>query len=110
MLGEGQLHYPAEAELLGFLWLSVRPTTMRPGLLTSVGAAYTPDELCALLNQTRLKSACVRANVINGSVVTLRGHLHMAFNCLMRRETFCETKIQPPANSLQPAQFPDAFV
>jgi ubiquinone/menaquinone biosynthesis C-methylase UbiE len=48
----------------GFLWLGVRPTAMRPGLLTSVGAAYTPDELRALVEGTRLKSAKISANII----------------------------------------------
>jgi len=42
----------------------VRPTAMRPGLLTSVRAAYTPDELRNLLNQTRLKTGKVSANAI----------------------------------------------
>ena len=49
---------------LGFLWLGVRPTAMRPGLLTSVGAAYTPEELPVLLAQTHLKAAKVSANAI----------------------------------------------
>ena len=48
----------------GFLWLSVRPTAMRPGLLTSVGAAYTPEELCGLLEKTRLKAGKIIANAI----------------------------------------------
>jgi len=50
--------------MLGFLWLGVRPIAMRPGLLTSVGAAYTPEELRALLAETRLKAAKVSANAI----------------------------------------------
>ena len=54
--------------MLGFLWLGVRPTAMRPGLLTSVGAAYTPDELRALLSQTRLKMGQVNANAIGVEV------------------------------------------
>ncbi len=54
--------------ILGFLWLGVRPTAMRPGLLTSVRAAYTPDELRALLDQTRLKTRHVRANAIGVEV------------------------------------------
>jgi ubiquinone/menaquinone biosynthesis C-methylase UbiE len=48
----------------GFLWLSVRPTAMRPGLVTSIGAAYTPDELQALLARTRLKDGKVTGNLI----------------------------------------------
>ncbi len=38
-----------------FLWLSVRPTAMRPGLGTSIGAAYTPQEVHDLLEKTRLR-------------------------------------------------------
>jgi ubiquinone/menaquinone biosynthesis C-methylase UbiE len=51
--------------LRGFLWLSVRPTAMRPGLLTSVGAAYTPHELHCLLEKTCLKAGKVAANRID---------------------------------------------
>jgi ubiquinone/menaquinone biosynthesis C-methylase UbiE len=48
----------------GFLWLSVRPKEMRPGLGTSIGAAYTPVELEAMLAKTRLKKAGLASNVI----------------------------------------------
>ena len=58
--------------MLGFLWLGVRPTAMRPGLLTSVGAAYTPVELCDLLDGTRLKSAKVSANAIGLEIVGMK--------------------------------------
>jgi ubiquinone/menaquinone biosynthesis C-methylase UbiE len=51
--------------LRGFLWLSVRPTAMRSGLLTSVGAAYTPKELRDLLKRTRLKTGRVTVNKIS---------------------------------------------
>ncbi|HPH97593.1 MAG TPA: class I SAM-dependent methyltransferase [Anaerolineaceae bacterium] len=51
--------------MLGFLWLGVNPTAMRSGLLTSVGAAYTPGELRTLLDQTRLKSAKIHDNAIS---------------------------------------------
>lgn len=50
--------------VLGFLWLGVRPIAMRPGLLTSVGAAYVPTELRELLAKTHLKKANVSANAI----------------------------------------------
>jgi len=50
--------------LLRSMWLSVRPTAIRPGLLTSVGAAYTPGELRAMVEQTRLKKAQISANPI----------------------------------------------
>ncbi len=46
------------------LWLSVRPTAMRPGLGTSIGAAYVPAELAALLAKTCLKDGEVTENMI----------------------------------------------
>ena len=47
-----------------FLWLSVRPTSMRPGLGSSIGAAYTPEELAALLARTRLREGEITSNLI----------------------------------------------
>lgn len=58
--------------MLGFLWLGVRPSAMRPGLLTSVGAAYTPGELRALLDRTHLKSAKVSANAIGLEITGMK--------------------------------------
>jgi hypothetical protein len=37
---------------------------MRPGLGTSIGAAYTPVELEAMLAKTRLKEAGLASNMI----------------------------------------------
>lgn len=48
----------------GFLWVSVRPTAMRPGLVTSLDAAYTPEELQAMLARTCLKEGTVAGNII----------------------------------------------
>ena len=36
------------------LWLIAKPTAIRPGLLASINAAYTPDEVRALIRQTEL--------------------------------------------------------
>jgi ubiquinone/menaquinone biosynthesis C-methylase UbiE len=36
------------------LWLIAKPKTIRPGLLTSINAAYTPDEVKALIRDTEL--------------------------------------------------------
>ncbi len=47
-----------------FLWLSVRPAEMRPGLGTSIGAAYTPLELETMLAKTCLKEGRVEGNMI----------------------------------------------
>jgi ubiquinone/menaquinone biosynthesis C-methylase UbiE len=58
--------------ILSFLWLGVRPIAMRPGLLTSVGAAYTPDELRRLLDQTQLKAAKIRVNAIGLEILGVK--------------------------------------
>ena len=47
-----------------FLWLTVRPTTMRPGLRTSIDAAYTPQEIQNMLAQTHLKQGEVTSSMI----------------------------------------------
>jgi ubiquinone/menaquinone biosynthesis C-methylase UbiE len=47
-----------------FLWLSVRPTDMRPGLGTSIGAAYTPVELQTMIAKTCLKEGKITGNMI----------------------------------------------
>jgi len=52
------------ALLHAFLWLSVRPAAMRPGLGTSIGAAYTPAELRGLAAETHLKGGRVEDNAI----------------------------------------------
>ena len=42
------------APIRWFLWLSAKPKEMRPGLITSINAAYAPIEIHALLQQTCL--------------------------------------------------------
>jgi ubiquinone/menaquinone biosynthesis C-methylase UbiE len=42
------------AVLMWSLWLMARPKAMRPGLLSSMGAAYTPDEVTALVEHAGL--------------------------------------------------------
>ena len=48
----------------GFLWSVVRPASMRPGLISSIRAAYTPEEIRGLLANTLLKDARVAANAL----------------------------------------------
>jgi len=48
----------------GFLWLGTKPAAIRPGLLTSIGAAYTPEELSEMIKETALKSGIVKGNAI----------------------------------------------
>lgn len=38
------------------LWLVAKPKAIRPGLLTSINAAYTPDEVKTLIRDTELSS------------------------------------------------------
>lgn len=51
-----------------FLWLGTKPASIRPGLLTSIGAAYTPQELSGLINRTSLQDASIKANLMGLSV------------------------------------------
>jgi len=54
----------------GFLWFVTNPKHIRPGLITSIKAAYTRDEAEELLAQTDLAGGTVRQNPIG---ITLSG-------------------------------------
>jgi len=56
-----------------FLWLGVRPVAMRPGLVTSIRAAYTPAELPAMLAKTCLKDGDVTGNMIGLEIHGTKG-------------------------------------
>jgi ubiquinone/menaquinone biosynthesis C-methylase UbiE len=47
-----------------FLWLGTTPKEIRPGLITSLNASYTPDELRELIKDTRLAFCAVSGNLI----------------------------------------------
>ncbi len=47
-----------------FLWINTKPKEIRPGLITSIHAAYTPDELKDLIKGTKLSQCQVSANLI----------------------------------------------
>jgi len=51
-----------------FMWLSCKPRGMRPGLTTSINAAYTPEELRGIVRASQLASPRVTANAIGLSV------------------------------------------
>lgn len=51
-----------------FLWWGTRPTSIRPGLITSIEAAYTPQELRTLAVETRLKNSAVSAEMVGVSL------------------------------------------
>jgi ubiquinone/menaquinone biosynthesis C-methylase UbiE len=56
-----------------FLWLTVRPTEMRPGLGTSIGAAYVPTEISRMLAKSCLKEGKVAGNIIGLEVAGTKG-------------------------------------
>lgn len=52
-----------------FLWINTKPKEIRPGLLTSIKAAYNPSELKALMSYTNFSNWEVKSNLIGLSVV-----------------------------------------
>lgn len=58
-----------------FMYVNCKPKAMRPGLLTSVGAAYTPAELRGIVNASHLPNPEVTENVIG---VSCQGCTHQA--------------------------------
>jgi ubiquinone/menaquinone biosynthesis C-methylase UbiE len=48
----------------GFLWINTKPKDIRPGLISSINAAYTPAELHALIGNTVLKECTVSSNPV----------------------------------------------
>jgi len=55
-----------------FMWLVTRPKEIRPGLITSINAAYTPLEVKALLAESRFTDFTVSCNPIELQVVAGR--------------------------------------
>lgn len=51
-----------------FLWLGTQPASIRPGLITSINAAYTPQELRGMCAQTQIKEGQVASNWIGISI------------------------------------------
>jgi len=47
-----------------FLWINCTPKEIRPGLTTSINAAYTPDELKKLIKGTKLESCEISSNLL----------------------------------------------
>ena len=52
-----------------FLWLMCQPKNMRPGLITSINAAYFPTEIETMLPKTRLQGWHIKKNYL-GIVIT----------------------------------------
>jgi ubiquinone/menaquinone biosynthesis C-methylase UbiE len=47
-----------------FLWISSRPKEIRPGLITSINAAYTPKEIAELIQGTAMTGCKVTVDLI----------------------------------------------
>ena len=47
-----------------FLYIATKPKEIRPGLISSINAAYTPDELKGLIKDTKLATCEVSGNLI----------------------------------------------
>lgn len=56
-----------------FLWLGTNPAAIRPGLITSVNATYTPQELDNLAAGTRLQNGGITSNLIG---ISITGNKH----------------------------------
>jgi ubiquinone/menaquinone biosynthesis C-methylase UbiE len=59
------------APIQWFLWLTVKPKGMRPGLITSINASYILPEIETMLPKTNLQGWSARKNVL-GIVITGR--------------------------------------
>jgi len=55
-----------------FLWINTKPKEIRPGLITSINAAYTPDELRELIKGTKLSECEVSANLIGLKLIGVK--------------------------------------
>ena len=53
-----------------FLWMSTRPKEIRPGLITSINAAYTSEELAELIKGTGMAACKITSDLIG---LTLAG-------------------------------------
>ena len=51
------------------LWLVAKPTAIRPGLLTSINAAYTVDEVEALIRDTEFSSCEIASSPVGLRIV-----------------------------------------
>jgi len=54
------------------LWINSKPKEIRPGLITSINAAYTPDELKELVKGTNLENCDVAYNLIGLKIVGVK--------------------------------------
>jgi len=55
-----------------FMWLVTKPKEIRPGLITSINAAYAPSEIEQLLSETKLKNYEVKKNLTGIKVTGIK--------------------------------------
>jgi hypothetical protein len=51
-----------------FLYIAAKPKAIRPGLISSINAAYTPDELKELIKDTKLAMCKVSGNLLGVNI------------------------------------------
>jgi ubiquinone/menaquinone biosynthesis C-methylase UbiE len=54
------------------MWLGTNPAAIRPGLITSINAAYTPQELVNLAKGTKLQNGRTAGNLIGVSITGIK--------------------------------------
>ena len=55
-----------------FLWINATPKEIRPGLISSINAAYTRDELIELIKGTKLEKCIVSNNLLGLSLAAVK--------------------------------------
>jgi ubiquinone/menaquinone biosynthesis C-methylase UbiE len=55
-----------------FLWINSKPKEIRPGLITSINAAYTPGELRELITGAKLENCEVSSNLIGVKITGIK--------------------------------------
>jgi len=58
-----------------FLWVNIMPKEIRPGLISSINAAYTPGELREMIKGTRLENYIVSSNLLGVMLVSCNRHI-----------------------------------
>jgi ubiquinone/menaquinone biosynthesis C-methylase UbiE len=53
-----------------FLWLTVKPKEMRPGLITSISASYALPEIKEMLARTKLRGWRINQNLLGIVIAT----------------------------------------
>jgi len=56
-----------------FLKLNTKPKEIRPGLVSSINASYTIDEIQNILNQSKLEEATVKKTFVGFEITVKKG-------------------------------------